>query len=292
MQGPQNDDSTISGEGFFSDVFTAGKTDQSTSIAITERTKRWFFAAFLVFVAACSVWQAAVQARAFDSWIIGDWLINYSGGFVRRGLIGALVMIVHRTTGAPLEWIVFSIQTIAFLVFLGCVYQLSKGIRWSYLMVAALLSPATLAFTVLDPTHAGLRKEILLFAGLALIVLMLVRDWLEDWQLIAVLVGVTLSHEALLVAAPYLFAAVAIKTTSLRRAVRICAIPFALGGLALIAVVLRHGDLAMTQAICSSVGGQMNAAGVVTATGGICSGSIASLQLSASEEHGGDYRMD
>jgi len=290
MQGPPND-STLSGEGFFSDVFTAGKTDQSTSIAITERTKRWFFAAFLVFVAACSVWQAAVQARAFDSWIIGDWLINYSGGFIRRGLIGALVITLHRATGAPLEWIVFSIQTIAFLVFLGCVYQLSKGIRWSYLMVAVLLSPATLAFTVLDPSYAGLRKEILLFAGLALFVVVLVHDRLKDWQLIAVLsailVGMTLSHEALLVAAPYLFAAVAVQTMSLRRAVRLCAIPFALAGLALIAVILRHGDLAMTQAICSSVGGQMNAAGVVTATGGICSGSIASLQLSASAEHAG-----
>jgi len=291
MQGPQDDDVSISGEGFFSDVFTAGKTDRSTSIAITERAKRWFFGSFLLFVAACSVWQAALQARAFDSWIIGDWLINYSGGFVRRGLFGALVMIVHRATGAPLEWIVFSIQTIAFMVLLGCVYQLSKGIRWSYLMVAALLSPATLAFTVLDPTYAGLRKEILLFAGLALVVLLLVRDRLKDWQLIAVLsavlVGMTLSHEALIVGAPYLFAAVAIQRNSLKRAVGICAIPFALGGIAMIAVMLRHGDLAVAQTICSSVGGRFSASGGGDAAVHICSGSIYSLQLSASEEHAG-----
>jgi hypothetical protein len=172
-----------------------------------------------------------------------------------------------------------------------CVYKLSRGIRWSYWMTAVLLSPATLAFTVLDPDYAGLRKEILLFAGLALIFWVLVCDRLKDWQLTAMLsiflVGLTLSHEGMLVAAPYLFAAVAIQRMSLRRAVSICAIPCALAGMALVAVVLHHGNLATAQAICSSVGGRMAAPGMIYANGSFCTGSIASLQLSASGEHGG-----
>ena len=58
------------------------------------------------------------MAREMDSWIIGDWLINYSGGFVRRGLAGAVVMLMHRSTGVPLQWVVYGIAASFFLVFL------------------------------------------------------------------------------------------------------------------------------------------------------------------------------
>ena len=49
------------------------------------------------------------------------------------------------------------------------------------------------------------------------------KDWQVSVMLSVFLVGMTLSHEALLVGVPYFFAAVAIQTMSLRRAVRICA---------------------------------------------------------------------
>ncbi len=265
--------------------------EDATSGSLVGDWRRWFFGGYLFAIAAFSLWTGAIHARGLDSWIIGDWLINYSGGFVRRGLDGAVVMGLHRVTGVPLEWDVFLIQVTVFLVLLGCVYQLSKGIRWSYGMTAVLLSPATLAFTVLDPNFAGLRKEILLFAALAVTIWALVCERWKDWQiggmLALLLVGITLSHEAMLAVAAYFLGAVAIQGKSLRRAIRMCALPMALSGVALAAVMLHHGNLATARAICSSVGGQMDAPGVIRADGGVCTGSIASLQLSAAQEHAG-----
>ena len=267
-----------------------GKADATPWLTLTERRKRWLFALYLLFVAACSIWNGTIEARRNDPWAIGDWLINYDGGFIRRGLTGALVMILHRATRIPLAWAVFSIQASVFVLFLVCVYKLSKGIRWSYLMAAVLLSPATLAFTTLDAI-SGLRKEILLFAALGLTIYALVCGRLKDWQLSAMLgvflVGVVLAHEGLLVVAPYFFAAVVIETMSLRRAIRICIIPFALAGIALVAVMLHHGNRAAAEAICSSVGGQMAKPGVYLANGGICAGAISALSLNVSEEHAG-----
>lgn len=265
--------------------------DHATSEPWVGHWKRWLFGGYLLFVAAFSIRTDAIQARGLDSWIIGDWLINYSGGFVRRGLDGALAMGLHRVTGVPLKWDVFLMQVSVFLVLLGCVYQLSKEIHWSYGMTAVLLSPATLAFTVLDPNFAGLRKEILLFAALAVTIWALVCDRWKDWQISAMLaillVGITLSHEGMLAVAAYFFAAVAIQRKSLRWAIRLCAIPMALSGVALAAVMLHHGNLATARAICSSIGGKMGAPGVVQPDGSVCTGSIASLQLSAAQEHAG-----
>lgn len=159
-----------------------GQTPPAAPLALLrERARPWLVPLYLLFVAAVSIRTGALQARADNPWSIGDWLINYSGGFVRRGLTGALILLLHRATAAPLAWVAFSLQTTVFLLFLACVYLLLQRIRWSWLIAAVLLSPATLSYTVLDST-SGFRKEILVFAALSLILCVL--DWgrLRDWQ--------------------------------------------------------------------------------------------------------------
>jgi len=198
-----------------------------------------------------------------------------------------VALLLHRVSGVPLEWVIFLFQASVFLIFLGCVYRLTKGIRWSYWMVVVLLSPATLAFTVLD--QIGFRKEFLLLAALGLTIWALISGRWKDWQMSAMLsvllVGLTLSHEGMLVAAPYFLAAVVIQTKNVRRAARVCALPLGLMGIALIAVTLHHGDLREAQAICSSVGGEMAKPGVVLDQGSVCTGAIAAMQLNVVAEH-------
>jgi hypothetical protein len=249
-----------------------------------DRTKRLWFALYAGFVAVYSIAFGLVMARANGPYIIGEWLINYSGGFVRRGLIGSLVLGVSHGTGVPLVWVVFALQVLVFMVFLGCVYRLTAGIRWTYLMAAVLLSPATLAFTVMD-SYAGLRKEFLLFATLAMVVCVLVFGRWRDWQLSLLLsgiaVGLALSHEALMVGGPYLLAAVVIQRGDLRRAVRICCIPVLVGVIAMLLVLSHPGNPAIAQAVCSAVGSKL---GPLDGTNGnVCSGSIAWLQLNAAQ---------
>jgi hypothetical protein len=270
-------------------VETGHGSEPSGTIASSsaDSRNRKFFGLYLLFVAAYSIRTGLEQAQSKNSWVIGDWLINYSGGFVRRGLTGEVALLLHRVVGVPLEWVIFTFQASVFLVFLGCVYRLTKGIRWSYWMVAVLVSPATLAFTVLD--QIGFRKEFLLLAALGLTIWALVAGRWKDWQisgmLSVLLVGLTLSHEGMLVAAPYFVVAVVIQTKSLRRAGRICAIPLGLMGIALVAVILHHGDLREAEAICRSVGGEMARPGVVLDQGGVCTGAIAAMQLNVVAEH-------
>jgi hypothetical protein len=118
----------------------------------------------------------------------------------------------------------------------------------------------------------------------------LVSERWKDWQLSAVLsvflVGMLLSHEGLAVAIPYFFAAVAIQTMSIRRAMAICAIPFALSGVVCVAVILHHGDQATAQAICRSAGGTLgfDKPNLFHPTDGFCGGAISWFQLNAKQE--------
>ena len=59
----------------------------------------------LLLWAACSQFIAALS-WGHESWQLGDWLINYAGGFVRRGLTGTLVQLVSGATGLQANYVV------------------------------------------------------------------------------------------------------------------------------------------------------------------------------------------
>jgi hypothetical protein len=256
-----------------------------TAGSISVRYRRWF-GLYLVFVATVSSVYGFLNARRGSGWAIGEWLTNYSAGFIRRGLVGEVVLLLGRASEINLVWIVFGIQVAVYLIFLWCVYRLTEGLRWGWMVAALLLSPATLGFIVLDPPN-GFKKEILLFAALGAVICLLLYARLRDWQMAALLstlgVVLVLSHEPLLFYLPYIFAAVALHSSSMRRALGVVAWPAILCGIAAIAVLLHPGDRAMAEKICSSVGGTLGTLDVHDAD--VCGGALLWLQQSLAEAH-------
>jgi hypothetical protein len=256
-----------------------------TTGSISVRYRRWF-GLYLLFVATVSTAYGFLNARRGSGWAMGEWLTNYSGGFIRRGLVGEAVLLLGQATGIKLIWIAFGLQVAVYLIFLWCVYLLTEKLRWGWMVVALLLSPATLSFIVLDPPN-GFKKEILLFAALAFVICVLLYSRSRDWQLAVLLsilgVVLVLSHEPLVFYLPYFLGAVAIRTGSLRRTVAVVALPTILCGIAAVTVLQHPGNRAMAEKICSSVGGTLGPFGV--ADDSICGGSIAWLQQSLAEAH-------
>jgi hypothetical protein len=256
-----------------------------TAGSMSERYRRWF-GLYLLFVAAISTVYGFLNARRGSGWAIGEWLTNYSAGFIRRGLVGEVVLQLGHVSGIPLAWIVFGIQVAVYLTFLWCVYRLTDGLRWGWMVAAVLLSPATLGFIVLDPPN-GFKKEILLFAVLAAVICLLLFARLRDWQMAVLLsafgVILVLSHEPLLFYLPYIFAAVALHAGSMKRALRVAVWPAISCSIAAVSVLLHPGDRAMAEKICSSVGGVMGTMDVHDAN--VCGGALLWLEQPLAEAH-------
>jgi hypothetical protein len=256
-----------------------------TEGSMSVRYRRWF-GLYLIFVAAISTVYGFLNARRGSGWAIGEWLTNYSAGFIRRGLVGALVLLLGYVSGIPLAWIAFGIQVAVYLIFLWCVYRLTEGLRWGWMVAATLLSPATLGFIVLDPPN-GFKKEILLFAALAVVICLLLSDRLRDWQMTVLLsalgVILVLSHEPLLFYLPYFFAAVAVHSGSMQRALKVALWPAILCSIAAVSVLLHPGDRAMAEKICSSLGGVLGTMEVHDAN--VCGGALLWLEQSLAEAH-------
>ena len=84
--------------------------------------------------------------RFYDnSWTVGEWLISYAGGFVRRGLPGELIhFISNQYSFSPilLVWLfsVFALLSLALLVLNFCKNLFDKSFLLSQLIILAPLS--------------------------------------------------------------------------------------------------------------------------------------------------------
>ena len=108
-----------------------------------------------------------------NGFILGDWLINYSGGFSRRGLTGEIFINFASFFNLDLINTTFIAVSIIFICFIYYLIKLIYNSNISFLLAIIIFSPATLLFNFIDPLAIG-RKEIVFF--LFLLIYLQIRD--------------------------------------------------------------------------------------------------------------------
>lgn len=108
------------------------------------------------------------QIGFHEGFNIGDWLINYAGGFVRRGLIGEILYGLSRLIGVNPAILLVFLQAVIFGVYFYFAYKilLSKPVILKYTFI--IFSPFVFTFAI-NSQAGGYRKEIIYFAVLSFI---------------------------------------------------------------------------------------------------------------------------
>jgi hypothetical protein len=218
-----------------------------------ERNFRPFLNFYLIFVSLLTIWRL-FDVRVWEvQWTVGDWLINYEGGFVRRGFAGEVFLHAgHLLHVSPVSLaLLFSLACYAVMFY--TVWKLFQVSNWNSWITALVVSPVTLSFGILNFGAWG-KKEILFLAGLGL---MLLQSKLKDWLLIAAMTLIcplmVLCHEPLICYFPYYFGALVIARHSLLSAIKIAALPLLLSFAALMFVVRHPGNATTVAGICNSL---------------------------------------
>jgi hypothetical protein len=113
-----------------------------------------------------------------------DWLINYGGGFVRRGLFGSLLLGLHLPATWTL-WLLYLIQTACYAILVAYLVWFLHRERYSWWAIALTCSPAAIPFIAYDP-DLGYRKEILVFVSLVLLAWVVRAANPRRWQVYTV----------------------------------------------------------------------------------------------------------
>lgn len=226
-------------------------------IAFGEKLTRTGINIFFVYLALATLVNGLIDRRASRNWLISDWLTNYQGGFVRRGLPGEVAFIVAKALHIDPIPIVVVFYLALFAAFFIAARELALRSSRNLWLLALILSPATLSFQILHPL-VGFRKELIFIAALSVFLVLLQRFEVSSlaaivYMTVAIVVG-ALSHEGLIFYAPYFFAALVLSGRPVQRASTECIIPFVLGVIAVCFCSRHLGDVQIAKDICSSLG--------------------------------------
>jgi hypothetical protein len=214
------------------------------------------FDVYLLYIALAMLVIGWHDTHTQVEWMLGDWLINYQGGFVRRGLMGELVLHSSRLTHVSPLYVAAAMGILFYAVIWLSVREILFRSSWSLWTLFVVFSPATLAFGILDD-RGGFHKEIIFLAGLGLLLVLLDRIEVSDLFLSAYLTITCavciLSHEALFVYMAYYLAAVVIGRPGWRRVLSIAAVPFLVGAACFYATTQHPGNQDIVEQICLSL---------------------------------------
>ena len=192
------------------------------------------------------------------SWLLGDWFINYQGGFVRRGLAGEIFLGVSSLLGIRIEILVVIVLMLLYLAFVTNACRLSMGSSFNPINAMLVFSPAFMLFPILD-SQAGFRKELLLFTLISTLCMLLARSRAKIPRYLPLCTGLVcaalvLSHEMLIVFLPYLLCPFIIHERGFGVATRRAILFMTPAAILVVAVAtLGQGSQQTVSAICESL---------------------------------------
>ena len=120
------------------------------------------FLGYLIFLIFFIFYFLAAVHNSPPNNSMAEWVINYQGGFTRRGLVGELIFQVSQYFDFQLRKTFLALQVLIYLLYFYCIYTLFKKIRYNYIFTLAIFSPLFFIFSLAELEALG-RKDILMF---------------------------------------------------------------------------------------------------------------------------------
>jgi len=120
-----------------------------------------FFKYYLIFVCFSSIFFMSRTYQLDVNNSMGEWLINYQGGFGRRGLLGELFTQISIKLNFPIRKIILYFLNFIFVVYYSLIYLFFRDIKKNKLIIISVLSPLFVLYPLAELEALG-RKDILI----------------------------------------------------------------------------------------------------------------------------------
>ncbi len=125
----------------------------------------FFIYLFLLFIFGI-FWLHTKHLVGNDS-TISEWIINYQGGFIKRGLIGEICFQIAKHFDLSLRFVIFLFQSFIYSIFLILIYRFFRNIPTNLVIVLSIFTPIFLLYPIAE-VEVLARKETFLFISLLL----------------------------------------------------------------------------------------------------------------------------
>ena len=121
-----------------------------------------YFSIYLLILGFCAIIFLYTKHTVGNDSTISEWLINYQGGFTRRGLIGEICFHIAKFFNSDLRYIIFLFQVFSYLTFLYLTYKFFKNLNINLIILCSIFTPIFLLYPVAE-IEVLARKEVFLY---------------------------------------------------------------------------------------------------------------------------------
>lgn len=134
-----------------------------------------YYLYYILILIVCGVFILYSKHDVGNDSSLSDWLINYSGGFVRRGLVGQIVLEFAYFFSIKLRDAIVIFQIISFVTYYLLVFFLLRKTITNRLLILSVFSPVFILFPIAEIEAFG-RKEIFILLIVILYFFSNIRD--------------------------------------------------------------------------------------------------------------------
>ena len=127
-----------------------------------KKSINFYIVIYLIILFFFSVFFLYQKHEVSNDSTISEWLINYEGGFTKRGLIGQLSIYLSNFFTIKLREIIFILQTLMVGVYFVLIYQFLKNISYNKIFIFAIFTPIFILYPIAE-IEVLARKEIFIF---------------------------------------------------------------------------------------------------------------------------------
>jgi len=168
-----------------------------------------YFKIYLISLFFFGIYYLYYKHNAGTDSSISEYLINYQGGFNRRGLIGEILFRYSDYFNLNLRFQIFLFQSSIYSIFLILIFNLFKDFKKNIIILFAIYTPIFLLFPIAELESLGRKESVLYVFFLSLILIKNTKH--ANLFTFFILPLVCMVYEEVLIFSPFIFAVLLIK---------------------------------------------------------------------------------
>ncbi len=122
-----------------------------------------YFKSYILILFIFSVFYLYGKYNVGNDSTISEWLINYEGGFTKRGLIGQIAVSISELLNFSLRQSIFYFQVFSIGIYYLLLINFFKSVKFNKIILLSIFTPIFLLYPVAEIEVLG-RKEIIIFS--------------------------------------------------------------------------------------------------------------------------------
>ena len=148
-----------------------------------KKTNNQYILFYLVILLFFSYFFLYFKHQVGNDSTVSEWLINYEGGFTRRGFIGQGMILLSRFFESELRWMIFLTQSFFCTVYFLLLWYLLKNVKTNKIINLSIFTPIFILYPIAE-IEVLARKEIIVFTFFLIYLIVPLHYKLKNFSLV------------------------------------------------------------------------------------------------------------